>query len=222
MGGHVFDAFTVEPDFARPARRLSRYSAPVMGRVAVGSAAAVTASVASVGIDDLPFVTYRSKQERDACFLIVIMSAVRIQAISRSTRCPSESWSEPVGAMFPAEMPYPRRELPGSVPLHLCQRSFRLRQPERHLHGSVQFDGCRQFGTGLLPLAGFDVEGAETQVTMGLQRAHAEFVGQGKGLLVMSCRLLDVQGIATPGDLAEETEGVRLVATSYMGARRPR
>ena len=53
-------------------------------------------------------------------------------------------------------------------------------------------------------------------MAVGQQRAHAEFVGQGKGLAGNSCRLLALRGIAPPGDLAEEAEGVCLVATSYM------
>jgi hypothetical protein len=41
-----------------------------------------------------------------------------------------------------------------------------------------------QFATSPLLLANLGVQEAKTSVTMGLQRAHAEFVGQCQGLLV--------------------------------------
>jgi hypothetical protein len=48
--------------------------------------------------------------------------------------------------------------------------------------------------------------------------AHAEFLGQGEGLAVLGGSLVDARGLATPGDLAEEPIGVRLVATPGVGA----
>ena len=57
----------------------------------------------------------------------------------------------------------------------------------------------------LLPLAGLGVEGAETQVTMRLQRAHANLLGQGESLAVLGGGLVDVWGLATHGDLAKES-----------------
>jgi hypothetical protein len=41
---------------------------------------------------------------------------------------------------------------------------------------------------------------------MRLQRAHAQLVGQGKGLAVVGFGLVDVQRLATPGDLAKEPQ----------------
>jgi hypothetical protein len=35
--------------------------------------------------------------------------------------------------------------------LHLRQCRFGLRQPEGHVHGTVEHDGGRQFGAGLFP-----------------------------------------------------------------------
>jgi hypothetical protein len=52
-------------------------------------------------------------------------------------------------------------------------------------------------------------------VTVGLQRAHAQFLGQ--GLLVVGSGLVDVRRLATPGDLAEEPTGMRLVARPGVG-----
>ena len=68
---------------------------------------------------------------------------------------------------------------------HLCQCRFGLRQPEGHLHVAVERDGGGQGGASLLPLAGGGVQGAEAQVTVRLEWAHAECVGQGEGLLVV-------------------------------------
>jgi hypothetical protein len=39
---------------------------------------------------------------------------------------------------------------------------------------------------------------------MGLERAHAEFLGQGEGLLVVGCGQLDLQGLTSCSDLADE------------------
>src|SRR5439155_20724992 len=67
---------------------------------------------------------------------------------------------------------------------HLCQRGLCLGQPEGHVHGTVECDGGRQRGAGLLSLAGRGIQGTKAQVTVGLQRTHAKFVGQGESLLV--------------------------------------
>src|SRR5439155_10339832 len=101
--------------------------------------------------------------------------------------------------------------------LYLHQRRLGLGQPERHIHGTEEVDSCGQCGTSLLPLADLGEEGPETQVAMRLQRAHANFLSQGKGLAVVAGSLVDVRGLATPGDLTEETAGMRLIAASCMG-----
>jgi len=45
-----------------------------------------------------------------------------------------------------------------------------------------------------------------------LERAHAEFLGQGQGLAVAGFGLLTLWGIAMCGNVAEEVQGIRLVA----------
>ena len=49
-------------------------------------------------------------------------------------------------------------------------------------------------------------------MAVGLERAHAEFVGQGEGLAVVGFGLLDLRGLALRRDLAEEPQGIGLVA----------
>jgi hypothetical protein len=92
-----------------------------------------------------------------------------------------------------------------------------LREPERHLHGAVEVNGRCQFHAGLLPLAELRRQGPKAIVAVGLEWAHAQLLGQGDGLAVMGLRFLDPSGIAMRSDVAEETVGMRLVATSYMG-----
>ena len=103
------------------------------------------------------------------------------------------------------------------LPLHLCQRRLRLGQPERHLHGTVQLDGGGQLSMGLLLLSRLGVQGAETQVTVGLERAHAEFLRQGKGLAVAGVGLFDFRGITMRGNVAEEAQGIRLMTSFLVG-----
>ena len=54
-------------------------------------------------------------------------------------------------------------------------------------------------------------------MAVGLEWAHAEFVGQGEGLAVMGGGLADVRGRAMRGDLAEEAQGLRLVPAPGVG-----
>ena len=70
----------------------------------------------------------------------------------------------------------------------------------------------------LLSLAGSGIKGAKTQVAMRLERAHAELFCQRQGLAVGGFGLVDVQGLAVPGNIAEETAGMRLVTASWVGA----
>jgi hypothetical protein len=58
-------------------------------------------------------------------------------------------------------------------------------------------------------------------MTVGLERAHAEFLGQGESLAVVGGGLIDVWGSAPRCNLAEEAQGIRLVATFLvlMGER---
>ena len=84
-------------------------------------------------------------------------------------------------------------------------------QPEGHVHLTVQLDSGRQFGTGLLPPADPGIQGAKAEVTVGLERAHAKFVGQGEGLAVVVFGLIALRGLAPRRDLAEEAQGICLV-----------
>ena len=105
--------------------------------------------------------------------------------------------------------------LPWSSPLHLCQRRLRLGQPEGHLHSPVQVDGSRQLCTGLLPLTGRGIQRAEAPVAVGLERAHAEFVGQGESLAVVDFRLHNIGGIGVGLDGAELVQRARLIPTFF-------
>jgi hypothetical protein len=56
---------------------------------------------------------------------------------------------------------------------------------------------------------------------VGLERAHAEFLGQGEGLAVGGCGRLDLREIAMHSDLTEEPECIGLLSTALevTGAR---
>jgi hypothetical protein len=97
------------------------------------------------------------------------------------------------------------------VSLHLGQHCLRLGQPEGHLHGAVERDGRGQGGAGLLPLTGLRIQRAETVVAVGLERAHAEFLGQGQGLPVVGFGRLAFRSLAPRRNIAEEAQGIRLV-----------
>ena len=49
----------------------------------------------------------------------------------------------------------------------LCLHRLGLGQPERHVHGAVQFDGDGQFGTGWLLMADLRIQGAKAEVAVG-------------------------------------------------------
>ena len=49
-------------------------------------------------------------------------------------------------------------------------------------------------------------------MAVGLERAHAEFVGQGEGLAVVGFGLLALRGLTLRRNVAEEAQGIRLVA----------
>jgi hypothetical protein len=65
---------------------------------------------------------------------------------------------------------------------------------------------------GLFPLARRGIQRAQDAVAVGLERAHAECLGERKGLAVMGGGLVDVQGSAMRGDVAEEAQSIRLMA----------
>ena len=59
---------------------------------------------------------------------------------------------------------------------------------------------------------GCGIQRAEAPMAVGHERAHAEFVGQGEGLLVVGYGQIALRRIAPCGDLAEEPQRIRLVA----------
>jgi hypothetical protein len=87
---------------------------------------------------------------------------------------------------------------------HLRQRGFGLGEPQGHVHGTVQVDRGGQFRSGLLTLVYPSVEEAEPQVAMRLERAHAKFLSQGQGLVVVGFGLPDLRGLSMCGDVTEE------------------
>src|SRR5215475_1540017 len=105
------------------------------------------------------------------------------------------------------------KRLPRSSSLYLCQRRLGLKQPERHLHSAVHLVGRGQRGAGLLPLARRAIQRPEAAVAVRLERAHAQLLGEGQRLLVVSGSWFDLRGLVMPGDVAEEVERPGLVAS---------
>src|SRR5215472_16540458 len=60
------------------------------------------------------------------------------------------------------------------------------------------------------------IQGAETEVAVGLEGAHTEFVGQGEGLLVVGFGLRDIRGIGVGVDNAKLMQRVCLVSASLV------
>ena len=48
-------------------------------------------------------------------------------------------------------------------------------------------------------------------MTVRLQRAHAEFLGQGEGLLIVGLGLLNIRGLTPCCDVTEQAQGICLV-----------
>jgi hypothetical protein len=63
---------------------------------------------------------------------------------------------------------------------YLCQRLFRLWQPECHRHIPVHVNRCEPFTVGSLCVSCLDIQSTKAKMTVGLKRAHAEFIGQGE------------------------------------------
>ena len=69
----------------------------------------------------------------------------------------------------------------------------------------------------LLPLAGRGIERAQAPVAVRLQRAHAEFLGQGEGLLIGGLRLPNLWRVAVRGEIAAQPPGPCLVPPFLVG-----
>ena len=70
----------------------------------------------------------------------------------------------------------------------------------------------------LLLLACPGVQRAEAKVAVRLEWTHAEFLGQGEGLVVMGFSGFDLWGLPARMALAEEPQGVGFVAPFLMGS----
>ena len=65
---------------------------------------------------------------------------------------------------------------------------------------------------GPAPAGPSDIQRAEAEVAVGLERAHAECLGQGEGLAVGGFGLFDLRGLTLRRNVAEEVQGIRLVS----------
>jgi hypothetical protein len=74
--------------------------------------------------------------------------------------------------------------------------------PEGHVHGALQLDGGGELGTGLFPSAESGRQHAETEVTVGLEWAHAQFYSKRHGLLVNILSPFDLWGVVMCMDFA--------------------
>jgi hypothetical protein len=99
-----------------------------------------------------------------------------------------------------------------SLALHLRQRSLCLGQPKRHFHGPIQLKGGGQFSMGLSAASKLGTEFPSAEVAVGNQRAHLQLLGQGEGLAVVISGLHALWRLAPRRNVAEETQGIRLVA----------
>src|SRR5262249_26903539 len=102
---------------------------------------------------------------------------------------------------------------------YLRQRRLGLGQPEGHLHGAVHMDSRRQRHARLLKPLYLVVQRAETAVAVGPEWTHAQFLGQGEGLLVVGFSLCNLWGLTLCRDLAEEPQGVGFMAPFLMRPR---
>ena len=69
---------------------------------------------------------------------------------------------------------------------------------------------------GWLLTAELGIQRAEAEVAMGLKRAHAGLLSQGQGLAVVDFDRFDLWRLYVHGNLAEEAQGIRLVAPFLM------
>src|SRR5262249_44251827 len=79
-------------------------------------------------------------------------------------------------------------------------------------HSAVQGDSSRQGVASLLTLCCLEIQRAEPAVAVGHERAHAEFLGQGEGLLVVGFHLRVLWWLTPCCNVAEEAQGICLVA----------
>ena len=63
------------------------------------------------------------------------------------------------------------------------------------------------------------IQAAQAEVAVGQERTHAQLLSQSDGLAVVVFGWLDLWGITMRGDVAQEAQGVRLVAAFLLGVR---
>jgi hypothetical protein len=101
----------------------------------------------------------------------------------------------------------------------LRQYRFCLRQPEGHVHAAVQVDGSGQCDPSLHRSPSLAVEFTKAVVAVGLEGAHAEFLGQGEGLAVVSFGFCSLHGLALCRNVAEAPQCPGLLPTFSSGTR---
>jgi hypothetical protein len=86
----------------------------------------------------------------------------------------------------------------------LHERRPRLGEPKGHVHGTVEVDCRGELSVCLLRLACPGMQHSQAKMAVGLERAHAECLGEGEGLAVIAFGWLDLQRILPRRDLAED------------------
>jgi len=77
---------------------------------------------------------------------------------------------------------------------------------------AIHLNGRGQFGTGLLYLSGLEIQGAKATMAVSLEGAHAQFLGQSKGLAVVSFSLCNIGEVGVGLDDTKLVQRMRLVA----------
>src|SRR5262249_616075 len=81
----------------------------------------------------------------------------------------------------------------GDLLVQRAHSGFRLQEPERHRHRSIEFNRCEKFEASLSKLLGLSMDVSEPQMTMCLQRTHPQFSSQTQRLCVVGLSLLSLQ-----------------------------
>jgi len=88
------------------------------------------------------------------------------------------------------------------TPLYQCYLS--ALQPEGHIHDAVKLNSSGKLGACLLRTAYPIIQDTETEVAVGLERTHAEFLSQSEGLAIMGCGLCSLRRLPICRNVAEE------------------
>src|SRR4029450_576480 len=86
---------------------------------------------------------------------------------------------------------------------------------EGHVHGLVEVARRAHLRARLLPLATLGIERAKAPATVRLEPAHAEFLSQGEGLVVMGFGGIAIPGIAPRRNVTDEAQSICLV-TAFL------